>query len=181
MNIFALNRNPRVASKQHFQKHVIKMILESAQMLSTVFWLQDPERAEILNNEGFIYKRVHTKHPCTIWANQCLENFSWLAELAMDLSKEHNLRFMPKNVHKSLKIVEYAYYNPPPTLSALGAMTPFALAMPDDCKIGNPIFSYRTYYTSPYKQHLVDWGKGSEPLWWDNHEIDSDMPPLTNK
>ena len=63
MNIFKLDATPELCAQVHCDKHVSKMILESAQMLCTVFWS---------NNQTAPYKPVHAKHPCTLWAGASL-------------------------------------------------------------------------------------------------------------
>ena len=83
MNIFVLDKEPREAARQHCDKHVVKMIIESAQMLSTTHRLLDGKQTikpsisgkrmvkywEMDNqyDENLLYKAVHMKHPCTLW------------------------------------------------------------------------------------------------------------------
>ncbi len=69
MNIFALDTDPVTCAQYHCDKHVIKMILESVQMLSTT--------CSILGAEA-PYKPTHANHPCTKWVRESWENFGWL-------------------------------------------------------------------------------------------------------
>ena len=75
MNIFYLDRNPVIAAQMMCDKHVVKMILESAQMLSTAHRVLDgDDRA----NETGLYKMAHKNHPSTIWVRASSENYRWL-------------------------------------------------------------------------------------------------------
>ena len=76
MNIFKLDKTPQLCAQTHCDKHVSKMILESAQMLCTTLWT---------NGQSAPYKPVHAKHPCTLWVGASLENWLWLKELAIYL------------------------------------------------------------------------------------------------
>lgn len=67
MNIFVLDTNPAIAASMHCDQHMGKMILESAQMLSTIVFLNQPE----LHSTGHYYKPTHPKHPRTIWLIRC--------------------------------------------------------------------------------------------------------------
>ena len=64
MNIFFLSTDPEEAAKMACDRHSIKMILESAQMLSTVL------RQHGYDGETYIYGITHAKHPSTIWAGK---------------------------------------------------------------------------------------------------------------
>ena len=75
MNIFYLDKNPVVAAQMQCDKHVVKMILESAQMLSTAHRVLDGN--EYADKKG-LYKMAHKNHPSTIWARSSLENYVWL-------------------------------------------------------------------------------------------------------
>jgi hypothetical protein len=47
MNIFVLDTNPAKAAKYHNNKHCVKMILETAQLLSTAHRIIDGKQEEI--------------------------------------------------------------------------------------------------------------------------------------
>jgi len=80
MNIFALHNCPIESAKIQHDKHVVKMILESAQMLCSVF---DNEKYNDIP-----YKRTHYNHPCTVWTRTDLNNFYWLVNHALALCNE---------------------------------------------------------------------------------------------
>lgn len=128
MNIFVLDLVPSYAARYHCDKHVVKMCLEAAQMLSTV--------------AGTGYKPAYEQHPCTVWTRHRLANYQWLWRLCHALGVEYYHRY--GRVHKSHILLheELPYEVDLPA----GAATTFALAMPDDCKDPDPVVAYRNYY-----------------------------------
>lgn len=151
MNIFILDRNPKLATQYHVDKHVVKMCLETAQILSTT---------QNLCGVKSLYKPTHKNHPCCKWARESLENYIWLCEFAYELCLEYTYRY--NKIHKSQRVIEYCMNNIP-TLPSI-EQTPFALAMPDECKCECPVKSYRKYYNI-YKKHLYTWTKREIPYW----------------
>lgn len=149
MNIFILDNNPTQAARDHADKHVPKMILESAQMLSTVL--------------GGPYKPTHANHPCTKWVAESRANAFWLFSLTMALDEEYRYRFGHKHSHKSAVVVAKMFneglLNQLPNVG----VTPFAQAMPDEYKNQDAVAAYRAYYRS---KPFVAWGRSSAPDWW---------------
>ena len=137
MNIFVLDENPSLAAKYHCDKHVVKMILESAQMLSTI------------NPSPSSYKPTHKNHPCTLWAAASFNNYQWLYRLALALGDEYTYRY--GKVHKSIGVILSL---PNPKHLPNTPRTPFALAMPDQYKSACAIESYRAYYVNEKKDIL---------------------------
>ena len=139
MNIFLLSFNPKEAAEYHCDKHVVKMILETAQLLYSAHWMLDvgvlPETA---------YKLAHKNHPCSIWVRESLSNYLWLAELGHWLCEEYRFRYGNKE-HKTEAHLKWLRKNPPPTLKDVG-ITTIRLAMPDEYKLPNPVDAYRMYY-----------------------------------
>jgi hypothetical protein len=153
MNIFVLDLDPRKCAEYHANSHVVKMVLETAQLLCGVHWVNDSEAP---------YKLSHKNHPCAIWSRECIENYVWLCDLGMALSKEYTHRYNKR--HKSQDIIEWCYDNLP-KLRSNGDITPFALAMPDECKIGDAVESYREYYMKE-KRSLASWKMRNQPEWF---------------
>jgi hypothetical protein len=149
MNIFVLDKNPYVAAQLHNDKHVVKMILETAQMLCSVHHMINIDDEKY--RESIPYKLAHKNHPCSVWARECLENYNWLCDLGIALGKEYRHRYGMDKYHKSLDVIMWAYINKP-NIPLKGDVTPFALAMPDECKTDDPVESYKNYYRM-YKQH----------------------------
>ena len=147
MNIFFLDENPKLSAQYHVDKHVVKMILETAQLLCGVHHMTDH------NTDQVPYKLSHKNHPCAIWARESLSNYLYLCELGLELGKEYTYRYGKR--HKSQDIIEWCIVNHPP-LKELGDITPFRLAMPEECKIGNAVESYREYYIKE-KKYFSKW------------------------
>jgi len=144
MNIFVLDERPSISAKYHTDKHVRKMIVESAQMLSTAH--------QIINGPNpKVYKVAYKNHPCTIWVRQSKSNYSWLYQLFENLLKEYTRRF--NKHHKCEQLLQPLSVVPNIAKSEL---TSFALAMPEQYKSTNAVRSYREYYVNE-KQHLFFW------------------------
>jgi hypothetical protein len=161
MNIFVLSRNARKCARYHANKHVVKMILESAQLLCSAHIVLDNV---IIIEERELYKLTHKKHPCAIWARASSENYKWLYDLFYELCTEYTYRY--GKVHlcetKFRDILAFVPKNIPK-----GPITPFALAMPDECKIDeDAVENYRNYYKTN-KQHLCTWTKREIPEWFE--------------
>jgi hypothetical protein len=156
LNIFILDTNVELCAQYHNDKHVVKMILESAQMLSTA------NRSTGLD-EG--YKATHVNHPCNKWLRESLANWLWLRDLVWELHEEWRYRYdhPSTKTHKSMAVVAYLSIPNLPDISR----TPFALAMPDEYKCDDPVKAYRDYYMKD-KSHLAGWRKRGEPEWWIN-------------
>ena len=144
MNIFLLDWNTDVCAQYHCDKHVVKMILESTQMLSTVHSKYDSDLAP--------YLPVHAKHPCTLWAGTTVENYDYLHKLAMSLCAEYTYRY--NKIQKCQSVLAKIVYAPV-QLSLRGFTTP-AQAMPDQYKNEDPIQAYRDYYVHE-KQGFAIW------------------------
>ena len=148
MNIFVLDENPAKAAEYHCNKHVVKMILESTQMLSSAHWLALEKKMKskvsmiptrVRDRKALIlerskpeeippYSMTHINHPCTAWTCFTYGNYMWLLELAQALSNEYTKRY--KKIHKSQKAIDWLANHPPPGIP-VKARTPFAVAIKD--------------------------------------------------
>lgn len=157
MNIFVLDLDTEVCARYHCDKHVVKMILETAQILSTSF------RAKGLDYK-WMYRSTHANHPCVIWAGESLGNLKWLIDLGIHLSREYTARYGKK--HKtSPKFFLFRHHLKKLENRLPDKMTDFALAMPEDVKeYGDAVQSYRSYYTK-YKSHILTWKNQDKPNW----------------
>lgn len=149
MNIFVLSNNPIECAQMHCDRHVVKMILESAQLLCTAISMYE-------NIEG-LYKPTHHNHPCSIWVRQSSANFLWLSHLAHALSDEYTFRY--GKTHKSLEVLNRCR-----NIIPEGDLTPFALAMPDEYKTFDAVESYRKYYIGE-KHQLLTYTNRDIPNW----------------
>lgn len=155
MNRFVLHEDPKTAAKHHCDKHVVKMIIEEAQMLSTVHRMYGYEGDEL-------YKATHAKHPCTVWASESRENYEWAYSLLTELCGEYTLRY--NKIHKTSRLLELLWSVPAGIPDV--PMTPIPQAMPDDVKIdGEPIKAYRNYYIV-HKSRFAVWRYTEAPDWW---------------
>jgi hypothetical protein len=138
MNIFLLDFHARRAAQAHCDKHVVKMILETAQLLFTAHWVLAPEGLP-----PSAYKKTHAHHPCSVWVRQSLDNYAWLCELGLELCAEFTFRY--GKTHKTQAHLEWLTVHPPAGLAAKG-ITTLPQAMPDPYKHPNAVTAYRTYY-----------------------------------
>lgn len=150
MNVFILAKNPTVSAKYHVDKHVVKMPLETAQMLCAVLYrLKYPKRY-------IPYKKTHPHHPCTEWAYSSYKNYLHLCTIGLALCREYTYRY--KKVHACEEIIRYCRdvaKSIKDRFSQHAPTTP-AQAMPDECKHRNTVRAYRTYYMQE-KNHLFVW------------------------
>ena len=149
MNIFILDESPLRSASAHCDKHVIKMILESAQMLSTVL--------------GAGYKPTHKNHPCTLWVAESQDNAEWLYQLAYGLNEEYKKRYRSCVSHKSWDVIRHYHNAQARRVLPNSGLTPFAQAMPEEYKSSDPVRSYRENYRS---KPFVAWERGPAPAWW---------------
>lgn len=154
MNIFVLSNEPDVCAQMHCDKHVVKMVLETAQLLSTAHHIHGTWTPDM-------YKPTHMHHPCTKWVCESDANYWWASHLFMELCNEYTHRY--GKVHKSEGLLDALY----PKKAVVNDMTPFALAMPDKYKVACPVTSYRNYYLGD-KAYMATWTNRNEPEWWTN-------------
>lgn len=159
MNIFALDQSPKLSATYHTDKHVVKMILESAQMLSTAHRIIEGDTIS-KEKDAILYKVAHKNHPCSIWVRASLENYMWLYELYDALLEEYTYRFGKTHLSSTLK---QELSKAPNGIPSLG-LTNFAQAMPDYCKKVSGVNAYRFYYFVE-KGHLFHWTKRDVPDW----------------
>jgi len=154
MNIFILDLDPAKAAKYHCDSHVVKMILESAQLLSTVHHLSG-------TGTQWMYKQTHANHPCTKWLLQSKDNYEWCWNLGIWLCVEYTYRF--NRLHATQTLLE-KMERPPLSLPEPGGLTPFAQAMPDEFKDTDAVQAYRNYYRVA-KAHLHKYTRCDAPAW----------------
>ena len=157
MNIFAVDKDPRIAAEMLCDKHVVKMILESAQILSTV-------HRQYGSDDDILYKATHTKHPSTVWAGKCRENYAWLYQHFKSLADEYTFRYDKQ--HLSYTKLKDILAIAPKDMQFSNEHTLPTPAMPDECKIDDDVVSsYRLYYNK-YKSGIAVWTKRQVPSWF---------------
>lgn len=153
MNIFAVDPDPDAAARALCDKHVVKMPLETAQMLCAVSW-----RFHVTAP----YKPSFSRHPCTLWAGESNGNWEWLLQHGLALCHEYERRFW--RTHACQKVLLWCQQEGgrPPA----GPQTPFAQALPKELRSEDAIAAYRAYYIRD-KARFARWTLPSEPpLWW---------------
>ena len=152
MNIFFLHRDPSRAAKAQCDKHVVKMVLETTQMLSTAARRNGCDRG---------YKSAHPNHPMTLWVGDNDSNFSWALEHAQALSKEYTARY--SKLHACQKVINeflsfrkgnFMHFSKPPQ------------CMPDEFKQDDFVRAYRDYYIHKISQWKLP------PKWFKNLDAD---------
>ena len=171
MNIFFLSPYPVECARFHCDKHVVKMVLETAQLLCTAHHVLDGDKAM----EG-LYKKTHVNHPCAIWVRRSAANYYWTYILFIALCAEYNYRY--RKTHKtdqkfSFKLAQFPK-NLPPNMEILQTITtPPPQCMPDYCKVTSyndvtevdaTVEAYRNYYLCE-KDHLLSYTRRDEPEW----------------
>ena len=152
MNIFYLDHDVTKCAKYHVDRHVVKMIVESTQILCSAYYFTG-------ENNASPYKLTHGNHPCCIWARTSLSNWLWLKDLALALCTEYTYRYGKK--HKCQAIIHSLKT---PALSDYG-FTKIACVMDEQYIISDDaVENYRNYYRHG-KRHLWNW-KGRNPPEW---------------
>jgi len=176
VNIFYLHEDTKECAKQHLDKHVVKMILEYAQLLSTAHrvldgyeyegksisgrkamrWKLDDER------EDNLYLASHMKHPSGLWCRQSQDNYWWLYNLWRDLMREYTHRYGKHHVAE--KLIPYLSFSPSNIPVAIA--DPMPQCMPDQYKVyGDSIQAYHNYYIGD-KQPFAVWTNRPIPEWY---------------
>ena len=164
MNIFVTDPDPVISAQTLCDKHVVKMILESAQMLSTAW----REYSTEYSDENELYQAAYINHPCTIWAQSARENYRWLYKHFIALCEEYTHRYGKSHASARLKgPLMWAPFKPRSVLATIEQPYGFVLAMPDEYKSDDVFASYRNYLINE-KQHFAKWEKdpSRKPTWW---------------
>lgn len=159
MNIFVLDDSPRESAVAHCDKHVCKMMIEYAQMLSTAHRVLDGD--EVISES--LYKVAHKNHPCTIWTRTNRSNYLWLFRLWKNLSMEYTERY--DRLHLSwTKLNKYLQFTPKNIPDGIRTEQP--QCMPDYCKDTKDVIkAYRNYYINE-KSRFAVWKSASQPDWF---------------
>src|SRR5210317_94813 len=179
MNIFILDNDPVIAAQEQCDKHVVKMIVESAQMLSTVHRMLDgvmerrpSESGAMLQywklndqRENILYKACHFNHPSTIWTREGCCNYTWHYKHFIALCDEYTYRY--GKVHSTDTKLRIALQQIPTNIPEKH-MTPFKLAMGSnpECMLEDAVESYRRFYETKQKRFTMVWTKRPVPKWF---------------
>tara|TARA_B110000977_G_scaffold67767_2_gene92013 strand:- start:6497 stop:7093 length:597 start_codon:yes stop_codon:yes gene_type:complete len=183
MNIFVLDENPVRAAQLQCDKHVVKMILESGQMLSTAHRVLDGVKTKGPSKSGkrmvdkwhmsdsykedLLYKAVHVNHPCTVWTMESLANYAWHYDHFCALAIEYEYRYKKK--HATFEKLEEILSMPPRNIPQNVGQTPFKLAMqhePQCMHEKDPVRSYQEYYYTKRDRFDMKWTERPVPDWF---------------
>ena len=152
MNIFVTNQCPIQSARNLPDKHIVKMPLETCQMLSIIYsdWYYGV--GKLYKSDGTPYRTAHgafRKHPCTQWAAESYWNLSWLISHGMALCDEYTARFHKHHacqpaIAEAITIFEAAFdFNVDIYKDSL-PMT-FTRAMPESIKFDTTIKTITAY------------------------------------
>lgn len=185
MNIFTLDNDPITAAQSHCDKHVVKMIVEAAQMLSMAHRMLDgfqATEARTLKSgkvktvklwkhieadlDKVLYQATHANHPSNVWTRQTRENYKWHYQLFCALCDEYTYRY--GKVHAT-DIKLRSILGQFPSKLQDGPLTAFPLAMksnPECMDANDPVGSYRKFYQTKQVRFKMRWTKREVPVWF---------------
>ena len=181
MNRFKIESTPEECARSLCDSHVVKMVLEEGQMLSTVHRVVDGKEITGKTKSGrnqkqwvlpdrrekSLYKACHVNHPCTVWARETVGNYKWAFRFFDAVAKEYTWRY--ERDHKTHDKLNWLLRSPPCNINRSLELTPFPLAMgaaPYCIDEENPIQSYRDYYWSKRDNFDMVWTKREKPSWF---------------
>jgi hypothetical protein len=156
MNIFYLDSDPATCAQYHCDKHVIKMILESAQLLSTAHHELESPLAKHL------YKKTHANHPSALWARESAAHYEWLYQLLTQLSLEYTNRYL--KTHRTYDTLGAYLSVVPPKIQHITSWTDPPQCMPDAYKDNDTVTAYRRYYMQD--KPFAVWEHTATPKWY---------------
>jgi len=184
LNIFYIDEDPRQCAEWMVDRHVVKMILETAQLLSTAHRVLDGKETIVEGwvdefgvkhkkkklwvladgRDDVLYRATHINHPSAIWVRTSVENYNWLVDHLFALGDEFRYRYDKPQAHASIIKMGYELQSPPHNLKEWD-WTPMPCCMPDCYKTSdNPVICYRNYYRDA-KSELHSWKKRDKPHW----------------
>lgn len=174
MNVFCLDSSPTLAAQYLCDKHINKMIVESAQMLANAFSLERLAKPDCPRSQkGQPRSHGYPKHPCTIWTYETKANADWLCNHALAMSDERHYRWEDKPEHFSIAFIKWCKSNLGDSIAPDGNLTDFAIAISNDMKCRTSVKNfddltsiekYRFYYQ--YDKPFVKWTKRHRPHWF---------------
>ena len=156
MNIFKLDNCPKLSAKLQHDKHIVKMVLESAQLLCSAY----------ATDSNPPYKRTHYNHPCSIWVRTSRDNYEWLIDHAMALSHEYTRRY--GRVHKSQAVIERCTDHIDLIEFTDSGFTDLPMAMPHKYKTDDVTTAYQNYYINEKLNAKTSWTRTSVPKIFQN-------------
>lgn len=164
MNIFFIDRDTKQAARSHCDQHVVKMILETAQLLATAHHVID---ASVLDEfEGTMYRPTHVNHPSAVWTRESTAHYQWLASLGLQLCHEYSYRYGKNSSdgkHSCERLIQWLSTHVPSADETRWLRDP-PQCMPDEYKDVDTIVAYRRYYQHD-KMSFARYRYRSPPNW----------------
>lgn len=163
MNIFATSYYPQEAARWLDDRRLLKMILESSQLLANALYRANLARLAPLRKDGSPYPCAFLDHPCSRWVSESRENYGWLLQHAQQMVLEYRARF--GKVHcmdeQLARMTDRDIRGHLPAVHK----TPFANCTP--FKDQPAITAYRFALAQKWKkaEHRPRWTNAEEPKW----------------
>jgi hypothetical protein len=179
MNIFYVDSDPEVAARNMVDRHVVKMILETAQLLSTAHRVIDGEeyvgqsqsgrkakRWRLSGNaDNIMYAATHINHPSAVWVRENSANYDWLYNHLLALGREYTYRY--GRTHLTIDKLKDILKDTPENIEQSKVMTTMPSCMDKQYIVDlDPIVNYRNYYNYG-KTDLLRWSNRPPPKWID--------------
>jgi hypothetical protein len=186
MNIFYVDSNAEVAARNMVDRHVVKMILETAQLLSTAHRVIDGEeyvgqsqsgrkakRWRLSGNvDAIMYAATHINHPSAVWVRENSANYDWLYDHLLALGREYTYRY--GRTHLTIDKLKDILKDSPQNIKQSNVMTKMPSCMDKQYIVSlDPITNYRNYYNYG-KTDLLRWSNRPPPQWIDGTVIMTD-------
>jgi hypothetical protein len=159
MNIFYLDSDPVKSAELHCDKHVVKMIIEYAQLMSTAH--------RVLDGEMYVDKTAnnrHINHPSNIWIRSSDSHYQFVYDMFVALCNEYTHRY--GRTHLTEEKLKDILQHLPNTIASTDFVEP-PQAMPDDVKTSNTVDAYQNYYRV-YKKNFAKWTDRMTPAFMEN-------------
>ena len=177
MNIFYLSRDPVVCAQEHCDKHILKMIVEYGQLLSTTYrWIEGTPYLTISKAnrkitrylleeplESTLYKATHMNHPCACWVRDSLAHYNWLLNLLKECCFEYTHRYQKH--HKTEELIHYLQTFPKGLIDK-GYKDPPPVMPQEYISQKGVIESYRNYYKKGKSDFMTWKSPRSAPEWF---------------
>jgi hypothetical protein len=162
MNMFLLDEALDQCAADHSDQHIVKMVLESAQICSSGAYLQNV----IFDGQ---YRPGHIHHPCCVWAGESPENLMFVCRLGISIGMEYRWRF--DRHHQSMRVLCLCASRLPRSLPS-PELYPVCIPLEhrresyaSRLPLGRAVKEYRAYYRSA-KERFVTWKYSPIPSWW---------------
>jgi len=186
MNLFLLNKNIQECVKNLCDKHVVKMILETAQILYCAWHVRSPLPA--YDHMLQPYKKTHVNHPISVWVRHCEEHYQWTCMYGLLLCYEYTYRY--KKIHKTQihleRLLNWGFppkHLPEPVVKKQSkewvyattgipiTFQYFPLCMDESSYIRteygyDAVESYKHYYQTKADKFKMEWRHSEKPQWF---------------